>query len=74
VADRGGYNQAARRPCRVSSAVKSGVALLEQEVGVPLLRRDGRGVRLTDEGEAVALRILPLGTLNLSLQIIRRVL
>jgi DNA-binding transcriptional LysR family regulator len=50
VADRGGYNQAARHLYRVPSAVKRGVALLEQEVGVALLQRDGRGVRLTEEG------------------------
>lgn len=50
VADRGGYNQAARHLYRVPSAVKRGVALLEQEVGVPLLQRDGRAVRLTEEG------------------------
>jgi DNA-binding transcriptional LysR family regulator len=51
VADRGGYNQAARHLYRVPSAVKRGVALLEQEVGVPLLQRDGRAVRLTQAGE-----------------------
>ncbi len=50
VADRGGYNQASRHLYRVPSAVKRGVALLEQEVGVALLQRDGRGVRLTEEG------------------------
>src|SRR5436190_2152341 len=51
VADRGGYNQAARHLYRVPSAVKRGVALLEQEIGLSLLQRDGRGVRLTGEGE-----------------------
>ena len=51
VADHGGYNQAARHIYRVPSAIKRGVALLEQEVGVPLLQRDGRNVRLTEEGE-----------------------
>ena len=51
VADRGGYNQAARHLYRVPSAVKRGVALLEDEVGVRLLQRDGRAVRLTEEGE-----------------------
>ncbi|MBI4463092.1 MAG: LysR family transcriptional regulator [Acidobacteria bacterium] len=51
VADQGGYNQAARHIYRVPSAIKRGVALLEQEVGVRLLRRDGRNVRLTEEGE-----------------------
>ncbi len=51
VADRGGYNQAARHLYRVPSAIKRGVALLEKEIGVPLLHRDGRGVRLTGEGE-----------------------
>ena len=51
VAERGGYNQAARHLYRVPSAVKRGVALLEDEIGIPLLQRDGRGVRLTGEGE-----------------------
>ena len=51
VAEHGGYNQAARRLYRVPSAVKRGVALLEGEIGVPLLQRDGRKVRLTQEGE-----------------------
>ncbi len=51
VADRGGYNQAARTLYRVPSAVKRGVALLEEEVGVKLLQRDGRNVRLTEEGD-----------------------
>jgi DNA-binding transcriptional LysR family regulator len=51
VAERGGYNQAARHIYRVPSAVKRGVQLLEQEVRVPLLRREGRFVRLTEAGE-----------------------
>lgn len=51
VAVHGGYNQAARHLYRVPSAVKRGVALLEEEIGVPLLQRDGRAVRLTQEGD-----------------------
>jgi len=51
VANCGGYNQAARHLYRVPSAVKRGVALLEQEIGLPLLQRDGRAVRLTQEGD-----------------------
>jgi len=51
VAERGGYNQAARHLYRVPSAVKRGVSLLEEELGLALLERDGRGVRLTGEGE-----------------------
>ncbi|HEY7678949.1 MAG TPA: LysR family transcriptional regulator [Terriglobia bacterium] len=50
VAERGGYNQAARHLYRVPSAVKRGVALLEEEIAVPLLQRDGRAVRLTEAG------------------------
>jgi len=50
VANCGGYNQAARHLFRVPSAVKRGVALLEDEVGIRLLQRDGRTVRLTQEG------------------------
>jgi len=36
VANCGGYNQAARHLFRVPSAVKRGVALLEDEVGIRL--------------------------------------
>jgi len=50
VAEKGGYNQAARHLYRVPSAVKRGVALLEDEIGVRLLQRDRRMVRLTQEG------------------------
>src|SRR3990170_2205062 len=51
VANSGGYNQAARHLYSVPSAVKRGVALLEDEIGVRLLQRDGRAVRLTEEGQ-----------------------
>src|SRR5438874_789315 len=51
VAERGGYNQAGRHLYRVPSAIKRGVSLLEKEIGMPLLQRDGRGVRLNGEGE-----------------------
>ena len=37
-----------------SSTVSQQLALLEREVGVPLLRADGRRVRLTPQGERVA--------------------
>src|SRR3990172_4507125 len=53
VANSGGYNQAARHLYRVPSAVKRGVAILEEEVGGRLLERDGRAVRLTEAGEEI---------------------
>jgi DNA-binding transcriptional LysR family regulator len=51
VADRGGYNQAGRHLYRVPSAIKRAVAILESEIGVPLLQREGRAVRLTAAGQ-----------------------
>ena len=51
VADCKGYSQAARRLHVAQSSVSEQVRDLEREIGVPLLCRDGREVRLTAHGE-----------------------
>ena len=63
LADTGSVRAAARRLVVTESSVSSAITLLAAEVGVPLLDRDGRGVRLTPAGEryaAYARRILGL--------------
>ncbi|HEY1917168.1 MAG TPA: LysR family transcriptional regulator [Streptosporangiaceae bacterium] len=54
VADTGSVRGAARHLVVTESAVSSAVAALAREVGVPLLERDGRGLRLTGPGQAYA--------------------
>lgn len=51
VADAGGVTRAAGFLHLTQSAVSMQVRRLEEAVGQPLLRRDGRGVRLTGAGE-----------------------
>lgn len=48
VADRGSVHAAARALHVTSSAISQQLAKLEEEVGQPLLERNGRGVRLTE--------------------------
>lgn len=51
VVECGTFTEAAKR-CKVSqSAVSQQVAALESSLGVTLLEREGRGVRLTPAGE-----------------------
>src|SRR5450755_1503014 len=52
VADTGSVRQAARRLTVTESAVSSALSALAREVGVPLVERDGRGLRLTAAGQA----------------------
>lgn len=54
VADTGGVQAAARHLHVTQPSVSAAVAALEREVGTDLLARHGRGVRLTDAGEAYA--------------------
>ncbi len=53
VAIRGSLSAAARALSFTPSAVSQQMATLEQEAGVPLLERVGRGIRVTDAGEAL---------------------
>lgn len=53
VVDRGGFHRAAEFLVVSQSAVSQHVRKLERTVGRPLVRREGRGSRLTPEGEAL---------------------
>lgn len=54
VADAGSVWAAARRLTLTESAISAAVSALSKDVGVPLVERDGRGVRLTRAGESYA--------------------
>jgi LysR family transcriptional regulator, low CO2-responsive transcriptional regulator len=54
VADAGSVHAAAARLMVTDSAVSAAVAALIREVGVPLLERQGRGLRLTSAGRIYA--------------------
>lgn len=55
VADTGSVGAAAERLAVSQPAVSAALAALAQSVGAPLVRRDGRGTRITAAGEALAL-------------------
>ncbi|MBV9445173.1 MAG: LysR family transcriptional regulator [Streptosporangiaceae bacterium] len=52
VADAGSVREAARRLSVTESAVSAALGALAREVRVPLVERDGRGLRLTASGQA----------------------
>jgi DNA-binding transcriptional LysR family regulator len=54
VAERGSVRLAAERLVISQPAVSSALAGLQKAVGVPIVERDGRGVRLTAAGERLA--------------------
>ncbi|MYW93984.1 LysR family transcriptional regulator [Amycolatopsis rubida] len=54
VAETGSVWAAARRLALTESAVSAAVSALSKDVGVPLVEREGRGVRLTRAGESYA--------------------
>lgn len=54
VADTGSVRQAAQRLIVSQPAVSSVLAALQAELGVPLVERDGRGLRLTEAGAVLA--------------------
>jgi DNA-binding transcriptional LysR family regulator len=63
VVDAGGFTRAGERVHRTQSTVSQQIRRLEQDVGRPLLHRDGKRVRPTEEGERLlsyARRILAL--------------
>lgn len=54
VADTGSVRAAAARLVLTESAVSASIAALARDVGVNLVRREGRGIRLTPAGERYA--------------------
>ncbi|TDC55530.1 LysR family transcriptional regulator [Actinomadura sp. KC345] len=54
LADTGSVRAAARRLYVTESAVSAAVAALARELGVPLVRKEGRGLRLTAAGAVYA--------------------
>ena len=52
IADCGSFTEAARRVHKTQSAVSMQIKRLEERLGHALLLRDGRGVSLTQQGEA----------------------
>jgi DNA-binding transcriptional LysR family regulator len=54
VADAGSVRAAARRLVVTESAVSAAIGALTREVGVPLIEREGRGLRLTAPGRTYA--------------------
>lgn len=54
IADSGSVREAAERLVVSQSAVSSVLAALQEELGVRLVRRHGRGLRLTEAGEVFA--------------------
>jgi DNA-binding transcriptional LysR family regulator len=63
VVDSGGFTRAGERLNRTQSTVSQQIRRLEEAVGRPVFVRDGRSVRLTEEGERLvgyARRILAL--------------
>ena len=59
----GGFNRAAQRVGRSQSAVSQQIRKLEDQLGRPLFRKEGRGLALTEAGDVVlsyARRILDL--------------
>ncbi len=53
VAECGSYSQASRKLSLAQSVVSHHVDALEKELGVPLFRKQGRGIALTSEGEVL---------------------
>jgi DNA-binding transcriptional LysR family regulator len=62
LADRGSVTEVARATGRTTSAVSQQLRLLQRDVGVQLLERSGRGVRLTDAGESLARTAVRIAT------------
>jgi DNA-binding transcriptional LysR family regulator len=63
VVDAGGFTRAGERVHRTQSTVSQQIRRLEEDVGRPLLHRDGKRIRPTEEGERLlsyARRILAL--------------
>jgi DNA-binding transcriptional LysR family regulator len=64
IADCGSFTEAARRVNKTQSAVSMQIKRLEERLGHALLSRDGRGVRLTQHGEALYARARKMLKIN----------
>ncbi|MGG0656272.1 LysR family transcriptional regulator [Rummeliibacillus pycnus] len=64
VASTGSFTKAAKLMCISQPAVSSQIKKFEHEIGVPLFKQQGRGVVLTDFGEALAEKAKNLVTLE----------
>jgi len=62
LADRGSVTEVAAATGKTTSAVSQQLRLLQRRVGVQLLERSGRGVRLTDAGLALARTAIKVST------------
>ncbi|WP_415769986.1 LysR substrate-binding domain-containing protein [Pseudomonas sp. LB3P38] len=51
IVDSGGFTRAAHVLCRTQSAVSMQLRKLEEQMGKPLIQRDNRQIRLTEDGE-----------------------
>ncbi len=60
VAEQGSLRRASARLRIAETALSRQLRLLEEELGVPLFRRHGRGLALTPDGAAMRERLLPL--------------
>jgi DNA-binding transcriptional LysR family regulator len=64
IADCGSFTEAARRVNKTQSAVSMQIKRLEERLGQTLLNRDGRGVALTNHGDALYARARRMLRLN----------
>jgi len=64
IADCGSFTEAARRVNKTQSAVSMQIKRLEERLGRALLTRDGRGVSLTQHGEALYARARKMLKIN----------
>jgi DNA-binding transcriptional LysR family regulator len=64
IADCGSFTEAARRVNKTQSAVSMQIKRLEERLGRTLLTRDGRGVGLTQHGEALYARARKMLKIN----------
>jgi DNA-binding transcriptional LysR family regulator len=64
IADCGSFTEAARRVNKTQSAVSMQIKRLEERLGHSLLSRDGRGVSLTQHGEALYSRARKMLKIN----------
>ena len=60
VADAGGFRKGSRRLGLSASTMSETVSRLERQLGIPLMTRTTRSLRLTEAGGALAARIAPL--------------